>query len=62
MEYKALYTVKETAKVLCTGTNRVYALIRSKELPAIKLGEIKIKGTDLEAFINNYPAVDNTEV
>ena len=58
MEYKPLYTVKETAKVLRIGVNTVYSLIHSKQLPAIKLGETKIRGKDLEAFINNYPAIE----
>lgn len=55
MEYKPIYTVKETAKVLCVGVNKVYDLIHSKDLPAMKLGEYKIRGTDLERFINEYP-------
>ena len=58
MEYKPLYTVKETAEVLCTGINRVYDLIKSKELPAIRLGELKVRGRDLETFINNFPNIE----
>ncbi len=59
MEYKPLYTVKETAEILMVGINTVYDLIHTKELPALKLGQYKIRGTDLEKFINDYP---NTEL
>jgi excisionase family DNA binding protein len=59
MEYKALYTVKEVSEILMVGINTVYDLIHAKELPAMKLGQYKIRGTDLEKFINDYP---NTEL
>lgn len=55
MEYKPLYTVKEAAEILMVGINTVYDLIHSKELPALKLGQYKIRGKDLETFINTYP-------
>lgn len=65
--YKPLYTVKEVAKILKMGVNDVYALVRSGQLKGLRLGMIKVRGTDLEAFINSYPelhpgeAQDDTE-
>jgi excisionase family DNA binding protein len=61
MEYKALYKVKEVAEILLVNPASVYKLIRSGELPAIKLGEIKVRGRDLEMFLNNYPAISNED-
>lgn len=55
--YKPIYTVKEAAKVLRTDTDRVYDFIRSGQLKAIKLGALKIRGKDLEAFINHFPEI-----
>lgn len=55
--YKPLYTVKEAAAVLHVSHNMIYELIRSGEIKALKLGDKKIRGTDLEAFINNYETI-----
>lgn len=52
--YKPLYTVKEAAGVLLMNTDSVYTLIRKGELKSLKLGLRKIRGTDLETFIENY--------
>ncbi len=57
MDYKPLYTVQEAAKILHVGKNSVYELIRAGQLPAIKLGALKIRGDDLHKFINGLPCV-----
>lgn len=62
MEYKALYRVSEVAEILQTNVNFVYKLIKEKQLPAIKLGAAKVRGRDLENFINNYPVCSYEEV
>lgn len=54
--YKPLYTVKEAAEVLMLNTDTVYRLLRSGKLPYLLLGCKKIRGSDLEQFIANYPA------
>lgn len=54
--YKPLYTVKEAAKLLLINTDSLYALVRNGELIALKLGALKIRGTDLERFLEKYPA------
>lgn len=52
-EMKSLLTVQETAKVLGVSEQTVYRLIRSKEIPAVKVRfRFKIKATDLEKYIN----------
>lgn len=55
-EYKPLYTVKEVSQVLQTNVSFVYQLIKNGELPSLKINNVKkIRGSDLERFIENYP-------
>lgn len=56
--YEPLYTVKEVAKILKTNPAGVYEYINRGQLPCLILGSKKIRGTDLEKFIEQYP-VDN---
>lgn len=56
--YEPLYTVPEVAKVLKTNRERVYKLINTGELPYILLGSKKIRGMDLERYINGIPQAD----
>ena len=53
--YEPLYTVSEVAKVLKTSREKVYKLINSGELPYVLLGSKKVRGCDLERYINGYP-------
>ena len=52
-QYEPLYTVKEAAKVLKTNPSFVYELMNNKQLPSLRLGAIKIRGSDLERFIES---------
>ena len=45
--FEPLYTVKEVSEILKVGIATVYSLINSGELPSLKLGSRKIRGTDL---------------
>jgi len=54
--YKPIYTIKEVAQVLRMNTNSVYSLISSGQLQALNLGAMKVRGKDLENFINGYPS------
>lgn len=56
--YKPLYTVKETASILKVNPSKVYELINSKRLPYLLLGQKKIRGSDLERFIMDYPTAE----
>ncbi|MEY8355864.1 helix-turn-helix domain-containing protein [Lachnospiraceae bacterium 54-53] len=58
--YEPLYTVKEAAKILKTNPAGVYEYINRGQLPCLVLGSKKIRGADLERFIEQYP-VANTE-
>lgn len=46
-----LFTVKEVSKILKCNTSFVYKLIHDKELPAIKIGSVKVRREALEAFL-----------
>ena len=46
-----LLTVREVAEQLKVNRNFVYNEIKRGELKAMKIGSIKIKKTDLEAYI-----------
>lgn len=54
--YQPLYTVKEAAKVLKVNPSKVYELINARDLPCLQLGQKKIRGSDLERFIEKFPA------
>jgi len=53
--YEPLYTVNEAAKVLKMNSADVYNLINKGKLPCLILGRKKIRGSDLERFIEKYP-------
>lgn len=53
--YKPIYTVAEAAKVLRTSKNKVYDLMRYGKLPYLQMSSKKIKGKDLERFIDTHP-------
>lgn len=59
--YKPLYTVQEVADVLLTNTDVVYAEIRAGRLLALKLGRLKVRGSDLEQYIENLPTMTKEE-
>ena len=55
-EYKPIYSAKEVSKILQISINTVYQLMNSGELPYLVLGSKKIRGSDLELFIEKYTA------
>ncbi|MBU6134899.1 helix-turn-helix domain-containing protein [Clostridium tertium] len=57
-----LYTVKETAKILKTNTDYVYALIKKGKIRCLKLGSYKIRKTTLEAFLSQYEGCDLSDL
>ncbi|MCU6762269.1 DNA binding domain%2C excisionase family [uncultured Roseburia sp.] len=58
--YKPIYTAKEVSKVLQVNPGTVYNLMNQGKLPYLLLGSRKIRGTDLERFIETYP-IENKE-
>ncbi len=57
----SLFSVKETAKYLGISKNKVYDLIHSGLLPAIKIGGLKIRSTTLQNFLATYEGYDITD-
>lgn len=55
MEYEPLYTVKEAAKLLKTNPAFVYGEINRGNLEGLCIGSLKIRGCDLENYINKFP-------
>lgn len=56
-------TLADVAEVLNTSTAQVYALVRRKELPAIKIGgrgQYRVEATRLEEFIERSYADTQT--
>lgn len=52
-----LYTVKDTAKLLGVSVNDVRKLIRDGRLKAFDLGRWKIKGEEINRFIDSLPEI-----
>lgn len=52
-EFKS-YTVAEVAKILHTNTDRVYTLIKSGELPSVKIGVTRIRHDVLLTFLMQH--------
>ena len=59
--FQPIYTITEASKLLRTNRNFVYDEIRKGRLPALKLGSMKIRGSDLEKYIQSYPTADHVE-
>ncbi|MCB6493116.1 helix-turn-helix domain-containing protein [Coprococcus sp. CLA-AA-H190] len=55
-------TVKETAKVLRTNTSFVYQLIKKGFLPALKLGQLKVRRSTLMNFIESCEGKDFSDL
>ena len=51
MNNEILYTVTEVAKLLKVNRTFVYELINRGELPAVKVGSLKIRKQTLEKYL-----------
>ncbi len=61
MEDDVLYTVAEVAKLIKTNPAYVYELIKSKLLPTLKLGSMKVRRSALLEFLEKYEGYDLTK-
>lgn len=59
--YKPLYTVLEVAEVLMVNCDFVNREINDGRLPALQLGRRKVRGSDLEQYIEKYPIMGKEE-
>lgn len=57
-----LLTVKEVSNILKINVHRVYDLVRTGMLPALKLGSLKIRKSSLEKFLEEYEGMDISDV
>jgi len=62
MNEDIIYTVKEVAKLIKSNSDSVYELIRHGLLPALKLGNLKVRGVALEAFLEKYEGYDLSDL
>ena len=54
-----LYTVSEVAKLLKVNRTFVYDLINRREIPAVKVGSLKIRRTTLEKYLERLEGNEN---
>ena len=54
-----LLTVREVAELLKVNRNFVYSAIKMGELNSVNIGSIKVKKTDLEAYIKSKEVQQN---
>ncbi len=59
---EVLYTVKETSKLLKTNPNYIYELIKKGFLPALKLGNLKIRRSAILEFLKKNEGLDLTDL
>lgn len=57
-----LFTVMETAKKLKTTKQKVYQLIKTGNIKALKLGDLKITSFELERFIREAEGKDFSDL
>ena len=55
-------TVKDVFEILKINVHRVYDLVRTGMLPALKLGSLKIRKSSLEKFLEEYEGMDISDV
>lgn len=57
-----VFTVKETAQILKVDVHKIYDLIKAGLLPALKLGSLKVRGSSINKFLNDYDGMDLTDL
>jgi len=57
-----VYTVKEVSQILKVNVHRVYDLIRTGNLRALKLGSLKVRKSALEEFLNRVDGCDCSDM
>lgn len=57
-----LLTVTETSKLLKVNRNKVYELIRTGHLKALKIGSLKVPSVEVERFIQENTGKDLSDL
>lgn len=51
---RLLYKVKEVAEMLGVGRSKAYELVRTGEIPAVRVGSsLRVRGEDVLAYVEN---------
>ena len=53
-----LYSIKEVSQILRVTPRYAYDLVYRGLLPAIKLGSLKVRPEDIDAFLDKYNGYD----
>lgn len=54
MNMRLLYRVKEVAEMLGVGRSKAYELVRTGEIPAVRVGSsLRVRGEDVLAYVEN---------
>lgn len=53
-----LYSIKEVSQILRVTPRYAYELVYRGLLPAIKLGSLKVRPEDIDAFLDKYSGYD----
>lgn len=58
MEDKLLYKVADVAQVLSLSRTKVYELVRSGELPSVRIGgSRRVRGEDLSRYVESLERI-----
>lgn len=57
MNNRLLYKVKEVAEMLGIGRSKAYELVRTGEIPSVRVGaSLRVRGQDVQDYVNNLYA------
>ena len=54
MNNRLLYKVKEVAEMLGIGRSKAYELVRTGEIPSVRVGaSLRVRGQDVQDYVDN---------
>lgn len=57
MNNRLLYKVKEVAEMLGIGHSKAYELVRTGEIPSVRVGaSLRVRGQDVQGYVDNLYA------
>lgn len=57
MNNRLLYKVKEVAEMLGIGRSKAYELVRTGEIPSVRVGaSLRVRGQDVQGYVDNLYA------
>lgn len=62
MNNRLLYKVKEVAEMLGIGRSKAYELVRTGEIPSVRVGaSLRVRGQDVQDYVNNLYAESKSD-